>query len=104
MTQAVFAAETPSGPGPPALGPRKLRQRLLELQDRLEQVALLLDTVQELLRFEHEVLATAGLEGLFQLLPSERRRDGGAFTRTQGVHADRRLEVVVLAPVDQHLP
>ena len=40
---------------------------------------------------------------LADLVPRERRRDGRPLPRAQRVHVDRRLVLVVLAPVDEHL-
>src|SRR5215211_1490212 len=47
--------------------------------------------------------ARAHRRGVAHLVPRQRRRDGRPLARAQGVHVDRRLVLVVLAPVDEHL-
>src|SRR5919201_679352 len=82
----------------------QLRQLLLESHDGLEEVSPLADALEHLVRVEHQgVWILVGQSGL-NLLPRERRRHRRTLSCPEGVDADRRLVLVVLAPVDQHLP
>ena len=81
----------------------KFWKLLLQLQDRGEEVAVLLDAVEDHVRLEGERRAVAGLRRRLDLVPGDRGRDRGAFAGAQGVDGDRRLALVVLGPVDEDL-
>src|SRR5829696_3920299 len=76
---------------------------LLQLKHRLEEVALLLDALDRVGNLEPELLGIAALRGPLHLAPVKRDRGGGALARPQRVDPDRRLLLVILAPVDEHL-
>src|SRR4051812_31625561 len=80
------------------------RQLLLQLGDRSEQIAVLGDPLEHLRGGKAQLLGLARLEHARDLLPSERGRDRGSLPGAQRVDIDRRLVLVVLAPVDEHLP
>src|SRR5215210_4627569 len=80
------------------------RQLLFELDDGPEQVAVLGDAREHLVRRERERLRVPGGEHRLDLLPAQRRRGGRPVASAQRVHGDCGLVLVVLAPVDEHLP
>ena len=80
---------------------QRARQLLLFLEQRLEQVADLLDALQHLVRVEHEQAGVLRLEALLDLLPRHRGRHRRPRAGAQRVNVDRRLVLVVLAPVDE---
>ena len=101
-----------AGRAPAALAARRRRRRspssrrrqlLLELEHRREQVAVLLDPLQQVGDLEAELVGLAALRGALDLAPSERGRGRGALAGAQRVDGDRRLVLVVLAPVDEDL-
>src|SRR4051812_11370069 len=79
------------------------RQLLLELHDRREQVAALAHPRQHLVGGEGERLGIARLEDALDLVPVERRGHRRPLAGAQRVDGHRRLVLVVLAPVDEHL-
>src|SRR6266540_317456 len=81
---------------------QRQRQLLLLLDYRLEEVAVLLDTLQHLVGVEDEEAWVLRLQALLDLLPGHRRGDGRTRPRTQRIDVDSGLVLVVLAPVDQH--
>src|SRR2546430_430168 len=88
------------------LAARGLQQRfgqlLLLLDHRFEEVAQLGDALKHLVGVEHQLRRVARLEALFDLVPRHWSGDGRPRTRTQRVDVDRRLVLVVLAPIDQY--
>ncbi len=62
-----------------------------------------LDPLQHLVGLEAQAVRIAGVEGVGDLVPGERRRGGRPLARPQRVDGDRRLRGRVLAPVDEHL-
>ena len=68
-----------------------------------EQVATFCNPGQHVLGPEAEQLGILLLGALRHLGPVERGRDARPLRGPQRVHADGRLVLVVLAPVDQHL-
>src|SRR3954465_11129361 len=96
---------TPSTwPAASAAGSRgNLRQRLRQAEHRREQVAPLLDALEDGLGLENNPLGLALGQRLLDLLPLHRRGHRRTLSRPQRVDAGGGLEVVVLAPVHQHL-
>src|ERR1017187_6837671 len=76
---------------------------LLQLRHWLEQVAVLLGSRQHFIRFEHQQSWIAFLEAILNFFSLHRRGNRRPLFSAQRVHADRRLVIVVLAPVHQHL-
>src|SRR6266542_1591474 len=65
---------------------------------------MLFRALQHLAGLEGEEVTILALGRLLDLLPRDRRRNGGPLLSPQRVHGDGRLVLVVLAPVHQHLP
>ena len=85
--------------------PQRLQRRrlLLQLQHRLEQVTILLHPLQHLVRLKHQQRRIALLQAALHLVPLHRSRNRWPLFRPQRVHANRRLVIVVLAPVHEDL-
>src|ERR1700682_5229369 len=79
------------------------RQFLLQLEDRLAQVAHLLEPGNNLRGFEHQQARVLFLESAFHLLPRHRSRNRGVFACPQRVNGNGCFVLVVLAPVDKDL-
>src|SRR5437764_1509742 len=77
-------------------------QLLSQRQNRREEVALLLHPREHLVPLEGEQLRVLRTERAVDLVPFERRGNGGPLLRAQRVHADRGRVLVVRAPVHQH--
>ena len=87
----------------PCRQPRALRQLLLQLEHRREEVAVLRDPLEHLGGLEAHRLGVAVVGELLDLVPGQRRRRPRPLAAAQRVDGDRRLRVVVLAPVDEDL-
>src|SRR3954447_20171282 len=82
----------------------QVRQLLLGGEDGLEQVALLLEALDRGWDLEAELLGGLLAPGRpLDLSPVQRHRGGGVFAGAQRVDRDRRLLLVILAPVDEDL-
>src|SRR5262249_26062237 len=75
----------------------RLVEALLRLEDSLEQVAVLLDPLEDDIHRERGRIEIVG-----HLVPAERRRDRRARPRPYGVDGGDRLPLAVLVRVDQH--
>src|SRR5260370_38289428 len=62
---------------------------LLFLDDRLEQVALLFDSLEHLVGIEHEQARVFCLQTLLDLVPRHRRRDSRSRPRAQRLDVHR---------------
>ena len=74
---------------------------MLELQYGREEVVVLCESVEDLVRSENQQIGITFAQAGFHFLPSDGRGNSGIFFRAERIDVDGGLVVVVLAPIDE---